>query len=176
MLPKKKESGQLCLFFSFADTLIQKHPLYILVNQIDWSVFEKTFSPLYSADKGRPAKPIRLMVGLLLLKHIRNLSEAKTYYQKQKLSQAHRKRAGIEPVIGHLKTDHRLKRIFYKGVLGDKVNIMLAAAAFNFKRMMNRYKIFFWLFFQRVFHTFYRLAGYFFFTKKIKMTFSGTTT
>jgi len=61
-------------------------------------------------------------------------------------------------------------------VLGDKVNIMLAAAAFNFKRMMNRYKIFFWLFFQRVFHTFYRLAGYFFFTKKIKMTFSGTTT
>jgi len=59
MLPKKKESGQLCLFFSFADTLSQKHPLYI---------------------------------------------------------------------------------------------------------------------FQRVFHTFYRLAGYFFFTKKIKMTFSGTTT
>jgi IS5 family transposase len=50
MLPKKKESGQLCLFFSFADTLSQKHPLYILANQIDWSVFEKTFSPLYSAD------------------------------------------------------------------------------------------------------------------------------
>jgi IS5 family transposase len=30
---------------------------------------------MYSADTGRPAKPIRLMVGLLLLKHTRNLSD-----------------------------------------------------------------------------------------------------
>lgn len=31
--------------------------------------------PLYSQDKGRPAKPIRLMVGLLMLKHLRNVSD-----------------------------------------------------------------------------------------------------
>lgn len=31
--------------------------------------------PLYCPDNGRPAKPIRLMVGLLLLKHIRNVSD-----------------------------------------------------------------------------------------------------
>lgn len=46
------------------------------------------------------------------------------------------KRAGIEPVIGHLKSDHRLGRNFYKGVFGDEVNIMYAAAAYNFKRAM----------------------------------------
>ncbi|MDW8328311.1 MAG: IS5 family transposase, partial [Anaerolineales bacterium] len=427
MVPKKKSCDQLSLFFSFSDTLNQKHPLYILANQIDWSIFEKAFAPLYSADKGRPGKPIRLMVGLLMLKHIRNISDegvveqwsenvyyqyfcgetsfvagvpceaselvhfrkrigekgielilresirvngkagedeqvnidttvqeknitfptdaklhkkiikrcqaiaekeqiavrqsyrrtlkqlarsqrfrnhpknklkakkadkkiktiagrlvrelerklptdspyrrdlalygqvlaqkrnsknkiyslhepevcciskgkehqkyefgnkasfvktdsgvivgamgfrneydghtlesvlaqverlvgkrpkqakvdrgykgvkqilttqillpshasnTKSYYQKRKLSQAHRKRAGIEPVIGHLKTDHRLKRNFYKGVIGDNINIMLAAAAFNFKRVMNQYKASFWLFLHRLFFAF----------------------
>jgi len=29
-------------------------------------------------------------------------------------------RAGIEPGTGHLKTDHRLSRNFYKGIKGDK--------------------------------------------------------
>jgi IS5 family transposase len=75
MVPKEKNQHQRSLFFSFSDTLNQKHPLYILANKIRWEVFEKAFAPLYSADTGRPAKPIRLMVGLLLLKHIRNLSD-----------------------------------------------------------------------------------------------------
>jgi len=43
------------------------------------------------------------------------------------------KRAGIEPTIGHLKSDHRLGRNFYKGLAGDAINILLAAAAYNFK-------------------------------------------
>lgn len=75
MVPKEKNQNQGSLFFSFSDTLDQKHPLYILANKIDWGVFEKAFAPLYSARMGRPAKPIRLMVGLLMLKHIRNLSD-----------------------------------------------------------------------------------------------------
>ena len=55
-------------------------------------------------------------------------------YQKEKKRRLFRQRASIEPIIGHLKTDHRLGRNFYKGLLGDA--IMLAAAAFNFKRAM----------------------------------------
>src|SRR5690606_11632603 len=51
-----------------------------------------------------------------------------TKYLQKKLKEAHRKRAAIEPVIGHLKTDHRLGRNFYKGIIGDNINIMLAAA------------------------------------------------
>jgi IS5 family transposase len=58
----------------------------------------------------------------------------------QKLREKHRSRAGIEPVIGHLKQDHRLSRNFYKGIYGDNINVMLAEAAFNFKRMMNLWK------------------------------------
>ena len=47
-----------------------------------------------------------------------------------------RRRAGIEPVIGHLKSDHRLKRNFLKGFDGDQINLLMAAAAFNFKKWM----------------------------------------
>ena len=47
-----------------------------------------------------------------------------------------RKRAGIEPVIGHLKSDHRLDRNYLKGFAGDQMNVLLAAPAFNFKKWM----------------------------------------
>lgn len=49
-----------------------------------------------------------------------------------------RRRAGIEPVIGHLKSDHRLNRNYLKGFEGDQINLLMAAAAFNFKKWMRR--------------------------------------
>ena len=55
-------------------------------------------------------------------------------YIKNKKHKLFCKRAGIEPVIGHCKSDHRLGRNFYKGLFGDSINVMLAAAGFNFKR------------------------------------------
>jgi len=48
--------------------------LYRLARAIDWKGFEKTFGSLFSAE-GRPALPIRRMVGLLMLKSLRNLSD-----------------------------------------------------------------------------------------------------
>ena len=63
-----------------------------------------------------------------------------TNYRKTKLKEGFTKRAAIEPKIGHLKADHRLSRNFYKGIKGDNINVMLAAAAMNFKRMMNIWK------------------------------------
>ncbi len=54
-----------------------------------------------------------------------------------------RRRAGIEPVIGHLKSDHRLKRNFLKGFTGDQINLLMAAAAFNFKKWIR--EAIFWL-------------------------------
>ena len=72
-------------------------------------------------------------------------------YRKNKQRKYFRKRAGIEPVIGHLKQDHRLSRNYYKGIDGDEINVMLAAAAFNFKRMMNKWKSSFCLFWKQVF-------------------------
>lgn len=74
-----------------------------------------------------------------------------SYYQRKKISNAHKKRAAIEPIIGHVKAGHRMNRNFYKGIVGDNINIMLVAAAFNFKRMMNKCKSSFLDFFQSLY-------------------------
>jgi IS5 family transposase len=74
MLPKSVSSSQLSFYNTFEEQLSHRHPLYILANQINWEIFEQAFANLYS-EEGRPAKPIRLMVSLLMLKHVRNLSD-----------------------------------------------------------------------------------------------------
>jgi len=81
-----------------------------------------------------------------------NPGKQRTAYQKKRLRNGFKRRAAIEPKIGHLKQDHRLSRNFYKGIKGDDINVMLAAAAMNFKRMMNIYAKMFFGFFIRVFH------------------------
>ncbi len=50
-----------------------------------------------------------------------------------------KKRAAIEPIIGHLKSDHRMARNYLKGFKGDEINLLLAATAFNLKKWMNIY-------------------------------------
>jgi IS5 family transposase len=57
-------------------------------------------------------------------------------YQRRKHKKDMARRSSIEPVIGHLKQDNRLGRNYHKGIKGDQINVMLAAAAFNFKRFM----------------------------------------
>jgi transposase, IS5 family len=74
MISKPKDFKQLGFYSTFEEQLSHKHPLYILANTIDWNIFESAFAALYS-EEGRPAKPIRLMVSLLILKHIRNISD-----------------------------------------------------------------------------------------------------
>ncbi len=43
-----------------------------------------------------------------------------------------KRRAAIEPVIGHLKAEHRMDRNHLKGRQGDRINAVLAAAGYNF--------------------------------------------
>ncbi len=74
MLSKKQTTPQASFYSTFEEQLSRKHPLYILANRINWQRFDNAFAKHYS-DEGRPAKPIRLMVALLMLKHIRNISD-----------------------------------------------------------------------------------------------------
>jgi len=55
-----------------------------------------------------------------------------------------RRRAAIEPLISHLKHQYRLARCFLKGFVGDQVNLLLAAAAWNLKKWL-RTAALFWL-------------------------------
>jgi len=62
-----------------------------------------------------------------------------TKYQKEVKREKFRRRAAIEPIIGHLKSDHRMQRNFLKGFIGDEINLLLAASAFNLKKWMNNF-------------------------------------
>ena len=47
-----------------------------------------------------------------------------------------KRRAAVEPVIGHLKAEHRMERNYLKGRAGDSVNAVLAAAGYNFSLLI----------------------------------------
>ena len=47
-----------------------------------------------------------------------------------------KRRAAIEPGIGHLKRKHRMDRNRLKGIQGDQVNAILSAAGMNFSKLL----------------------------------------
>jgi len=47
-----------------------------------------------------------------------------------------RRRAAVEPVIGHLKDGHRMDRNYLKGREGDRANAVLAGAGYNFSLLL----------------------------------------
>jgi IS5 family transposase len=51
-----------------------------------------------------------------------------------------RRRAAVEPVIGHLKDDHRMRRNHLKGREGDRINAVLAAAGYNFSLLLRWFR------------------------------------
>lgn len=72
MKGKSPNQNQKNLFRPILKEIINPNdPLVILCHKIDWATIEKEFAQLYS-NTGTPAKPIRLMVGLLILKQMFN--------------------------------------------------------------------------------------------------------
>ena len=53
-----------------------------------------------------------------------------------------RRRAAIEPVIGHIKNEHRMARNYLAGTQGDAINAVLAAAGYNFRLLLTWLRIF----------------------------------
>lgn len=47
-----------------------------------------------------------------------------------------RRRSAVEPVIGHLKSEHRMGRNYLWYHQGDAINAVLAAAGYNFRRLI----------------------------------------
>ena len=151
----KRTSKQLSMFSSLEDMLSHEHPLFQLSNKINWERFENAFSPLYCSTNGRPAHAIRLMYGLLILKHLRNVSDElvvsqwseNAYYQyfcgglefmpKQPCDASElvhfRNRIGEEGMELILAESIRVNTDYDNE---DAINVLLAAAAYNFKRAM----------------------------------------
>ena len=61
-------------------------------------------------------------------------------YDKRKKRKKFRRRAAIEPVIGHLKTDFRMGQNYLWGENSPQINAFLAATGWNLKKMMRKLK------------------------------------
>lgn len=55
-----------------------------------------------------------------------------------------KRRAAIEPIFGHLKSDNRMDRNHLKGTDGDEINALLSACGFNLRKLLRAFL--FWLF------------------------------
>ena len=53
-----------------------------------------------------------------------------------------KRRAAVEPVIGHIKNDHRMDRNYLAGTKGDAINAILAAAGYNFSLLLKWLRFF----------------------------------
>ncbi|KQC08030.1 MAG: transposase [Smithella sp. SDB] len=72
----KKQKTELELFRSQLNNIINlNHPLCKLADSIDWSDLHERLKHLYREDFGRPAKSVRLMVGLHYLKYMKKFSD-----------------------------------------------------------------------------------------------------
>lgn len=65
---------------------------------------------------------------------------SKQPYSKATMRRKCRKRAAVEPVIGHVKHDCRMYRNYLKGTIGNDINALLAAAGFNFRGLLKKIK------------------------------------
>lgn len=74
MIPNVQNPNQLSFYSTFEEQLDHNLSLYRFANQIRWKTFDVSLKH-YSLRRGDPAKSIWLMVGLLILKQIRNLSD-----------------------------------------------------------------------------------------------------
>ena len=58
-----------------------------------------------------------------------------------------RRRSAIEPTIGHMKSDGRLRRNWLKGTLGDRLHAVLCGAGHNLRMILRKLRLLFALIF-----------------------------
>ena len=60
-----------------------------------------------------------------------------TRYQRDKKRKQCRRRAAIEPIIGHLKSDYRMARNYLKGAIGDRINLLMCTSSDQIVQLPN---------------------------------------
>ncbi len=80
MRPKQQQKARHDdLFRARLDQIINmKHALAVLAEKIDWAWLDSELADCFS-DQGRPAEPVRFMLGMLMLKHTYGLSDEQVW-------------------------------------------------------------------------------------------------
>jgi len=79
MFTRENSGYNRSLGWDLSEMLDPNHELYLLANKIDWTIFN-SFENLHR-NLGRPSMPVRKLTGLLILKHLRNLSDEEVVKQ-----------------------------------------------------------------------------------------------
>lgn len=132
---KTRKSGIIIGALAFKENIYDGDTLEPQLKQVERLINHQPESGI--VDRGYRGKRT---VGLTKIISPKKLPASTNNYQKQKTRKQFRARAGIEPVIGHIKHDHRMIRNYLSGELGDTLNTLLAAAGFNMKKMLRRLK------------------------------------
>ena len=75
-MSKPRDDRQKDLFRPALDEIVDpNHPLIRLGREIDWDFLDERFGSVCAAGPGHPPLPTRLVAGLLILKHMHNLSD-----------------------------------------------------------------------------------------------------
>jgi len=127
-----KKSGIVVGAMAFEDNIYDGHTLEPQLAQVEDLLGRLPETAL--VDRG--CKGRKHILGVTI--KIPGSGKGKTAYQKAKDRERFRRRASIEPIIGHLKQDHRVLRNYLKGVEGDMINTLLAGAAFNMMKMLRK--------------------------------------
>ena len=107
------------------------HTIEPLLNQMENNELRLPKEIIY--DRGGKGKVCIKGVKILTPDKVKKTD---TVYQKQRKRKKFRSRAGIEPIIGHLKTDYRMAQNYLLDETGIQINALMAATAWNLKKMM----------------------------------------
>jgi|BioPla2DNA2_1021312.scaffolds.fasta_scaffold33721_3 IS5 family transposase len=136
---------------AFLDNVYDGHTIEPLLNQMQNNDLELPQELAY--DRGGKGKTEINGVKIITPNKPKT---SDTKYQKLQKRKKFRARAGIEPIISHLKKDFRMEQNYLMGESGIQINALLAATAWNLKKLMQKIKkdflcFIYRLFFQQVF-------------------------
>lgn len=132
---KTRKSGIIVGAMAFSENLYDGDTLAPQLQQTERLIGKKPKAGI--VDRGYRGRKLINGIKIIIPK---KLPDSATNYQRQKIRIFFRARAGIEPVIGHLKQDHRMSRNYLLDDDGDKINTILAATGFNLRKMLQRLK------------------------------------
>ena len=114
---------------AFLDNVFDGHTIEQLLNQLEYNQLKLPKEIIY--DRGGRGKTEIRGVKILTPDKAKKTDSS---YCKQRKRKKFRSRAGIEPIIGHLKTDYRLAQNYLWEERGIQINALMAATAWNMKK------------------------------------------
>jgi IS5 family transposase len=131
---------------SFVETPFDGHTIEPLLNQMERNAIQLPKELAY--DRGGKGKTEIRGVKIIIPSPPKKTD---THYQKQTKRKQCQARAGIEPIIGHLKTDYRMQQNYLWHEKGIQINALMAATAWNLKKLMEKLIEKIWQFIFRLF-------------------------